>query len=223
MIKIRCGKCGQSIGAPDNFVGKTVSCPKCKAGIQIPQAVNQEGAEKPSIIKFRCPNCNQKIGLPAEYAGKHVRCAKCKNPMLVPPAMPAPKPPPAKDKVAGPSAGADDGFKPFNDLPDLDGLLESEKDAPVVEPPLRLTPVNEPAQQGALDSIAGRISSPAIESTGARGNSMPLKIDNTLIALLASIVFVIVGGMLWGLLAKYTNREFGLVAWGIGVLAGMGI
>ena len=89
--------------------------------------------------------------------------------------------------------------------------------------PMRLAPADEPTQQSEFANMVGRSPTSSLESTGSRGSSMPFKIDSTPIALLASIVLVIIGGMAWGLIAKYTDRQFGLAAWGIGVLAGLGI
>jgi hypothetical protein len=217
MIKVRCGKCGQTIGAPDKYAGKTVACPKCKANVQIPQSSQQAQVRPLNIIKFHCPNCNQKIGLASEYAGKQVRCAKCKNTMLVPLAASISPPVQPAEKPA-------DDFNPFDDnLLNFDALKQAEQDAPAADMPMRLAPADEPTQQSEFANMVGRSPSLALESAGARGNSMPFKIDSTPIALLASIIFVIFGGMAWGLIAKYTDRQFGMAAWGIGVLAGLGV
>jgi hypothetical protein len=217
MIKVKCGKCGHAIGAPDKYAGKTVACPKCKAGIQVPQSSQQAQVSPPNIIKFHCPNCNQKIGLASEYAGKQVRCAKCKNIMVVP--LAAPIFPPAQ-----PAEKPADDFNPFDDnLLNFDALKQAEQDAPAADMPMRLAPTDEPTQQSEFADMVARSPSSSLESAGTRGHSMPFKIDSTPIALLVSIVLVIIGGMAWGLIAKYTDRQFGLAAWGIGVLAGLGI
>jgi hypothetical protein len=217
MIKVKCGKCGHAIGAPDKYAGKTVSCPKCKAGIHVPQSSGEIQTSPPNIIKFHCPHCNQKIGLPQEYAGKQVRCAKCKNTFAVPMAA-------STAVSAQPTEKPADDFNPFDDnLLNFDALKQAEQNAPAADMPMRLAPPDEPAQQSEFANMVGRSPSLALESAGARGNSMPFKIDSTPIALLASIIFVIIGGMAWGLIAKFTDRQFGLAAWGIGVLAGLGI
>lgn len=227
MIKIRCDNCGYETGAPEKYIGKRVLCPKCKAGIEVPQAVHRGGAEQANLIKFRCPHCNQKIGLPPEYAGKNVRCAKCKNPLRVPEATP-PCPPAEKGSVSGSShKPAADDFDPFADLPDFGKLQQAKQKSPAAEMPLKLTPLDEPSKQSEFADIAGRIpattSGPAGRREGLGGGSSGLHIDNTAVALLASVVFVILGGMVWGLIAKYAHMELGLLAWGIGALAGFGI
>lgn len=40
-------------------------------------------------------------------------------------------------------------------------------------------------------------------------------------ALLAGIVVAVAGGVAWGLAAKWTGREFGFLAWAVGILAGL--
>jgi hypothetical protein len=215
MIKVRCSKCGHAIGAPDKYAGKTVACPKCKAGVTIPQSSGQSEAAPPNIIKFHCPHCNQKIGLPSEYGGKQVRCAKCKNTFAVPMAA-------STTVLTQPAEKPADDFHPFDNMLNFDALKQAEENAPAADMPMRLAPADEPTQQS---EFADMVRSPAssLESAGSRGSSMPFKIDSTPIALLASVIFVIFGGMAWGLIAKYTDRQFGLAAWGIGVLAGLGI
>jgi hypothetical protein len=217
MIKISCAKCGHAIGAPEKYAGKTVACPKCKAAIHVTNPSGQTETSPPNIIKFHCPHCNQKIGLPSEYEGKQVRCAKCKNTFVVPQAASGLKPIVPAEKPA-------DDFNPFDDnLLNLDALKQAEQNAPAADMPMRLAPADEPTQQSEFANMVGRSPTSALESASSRGSSMPFKIDSTPIALLASVIFVIFGGMAWGLIAKYTDRQFGLAAWGIGVLAGLGI
>jgi len=222
MIQIRCGRCGHTVGASDKYAGKKVLCPKCKAGIEVPQTTQAAVAvvvEQPNIIKFRCPHCNQKIGLGSQYAGKTVRCAKCKNTLQVPQA----------GSLAEPAAEAGKGaeFNPFADISDFSEIQRAEENAPAADNPLRLSPADEPRQQSEFADMAGRGGVPATSAIGgrggSRGGSSGFGIDNTLLALLASVVFVIIGGMVWGLVAKYAHMELGLLAMGIGFLAGLGI
>jgi hypothetical protein len=42
-------------------------------------------------------------------------------------------------------------------------------------------------------------------------------------AILAGLAVAIVGGVVWGLIVKWTDYEVGFVAWGIGFLAGVAI
>ena len=48
----------------------------------------------------------------------------------------------------------------------------------------------------------------------------PLKTRH-LAALLAGIGIAVAGGVAWGLVAKWTGREFGFLAWGVGILTGV--
>jgi hypothetical protein len=186
----------------------------------VPQVAGGGGTE---LIKFYCPHCNQKIGLPPQYAGKQVRCAKCKNPLRVPNGPSPAKAPAVSQKPSPP----EDDFNPFADLPDLNEPLQTKQSSSPMEPPLRLSPLEEPSHGSKLTDMAGRIPSTAGGAIGGDSHSKKassgLLIDNTLVALLAGVIFVILGGMVWGLIAKYADMELGLVAWGIGVLAGLGI
>ncbi|MGA2092202.1 MAG: hypothetical protein ABSH16_02185 [Sedimentisphaerales bacterium] len=208
--------------AADQLAGKRVLCPKCRGGIDVPQAPAQPGAGDLNLIKFRCPHCNQKIGLPPGYAGKHVRCAKCKNTLQVPQATPSP----TTSEFSKESSPAGDDLNPFANLPDFDAMLQPKPAAAPAEAPLRLA-ADGPAQHSEFDDIVIRNSKSAGGLAGAQagfsGGTTGLHIDSTPLALLASVILVILGGMLWGLIAKYAHMELGLLAWGIGILAGLGI
>lgn len=222
MIKIRCGSCGQAIGVPEKFAGKHVLCPKCKAGIDVPQAPEGGGTEQPNLIRFRCPRCNQKIGLSPEYAGKQVRCAKCRNILRVPDGLSSLKPPPVSQMPSPPT----DDFDPLDDLPDFNESLQPKRSDALTEAPLRLSPLEKPSKRGEFADTTRGFPTTAGATGGdshSKAGSTGLLIDNTLIALLTSVIFVVLGGMVWGLIAKYAGMELGLMAWGIGVLAGLGI
>jgi hypothetical protein len=214
MIKVKCGSCNQTLGIPEKFAGKRILCPKCKASINVPPASKSSTKQK-NIIKFRCPKCGQKIGLPPQYAGKKVQCAKCKNPLRVPAGSSQLKPSPPAQKESPQT----DDFNPFADLPDANELLQPK---PPAEAPLRLQPLNEPSKQGKLGDMAMSISSDG-NAYGASNSASGFQIDNNLVALAAGVVFVILGGMAWGLVAKYAHMELGILAWLIGVLAGLGV
>ena len=49
----------------------------------------------------------------------------------------------------------------------------------------------------------------------------PIAKTRHLAALLAGIGIAIAGGVAWGLVAKWTGREFGFLAWGVGILTGL--
>jgi len=220
MIKIKCGSCGRILGVPEKFAGKRIHCPKCKASINVP-APTESGGTQQETIKFHCPKCSQKIGLPANYAGKQVRCAKCRNLLRVPDHSTSSKPSPVP---AGESPQIDN-FNPFADLPDSELLQLKPLNGPAQDP-LKLSPLKEPSKGGDFTDIPGLTKASGGASyavSDLMGHSTGLNIDNTPLALLASVIFVIIGGMAWGLIAKYAHMELGLVAWAIGVLAGLGV
>ena len=88
----------------------------------------------------------------------------------------------------------------------------------------------EPAVGGWTMPIAA--SSPAVESPELEEpqfdtrshepppTTVPPKTRH-LAALLAGIGVAVVGGVAWGLVAKWTGREFGFLAWGVGILTGL--
>jgi hypothetical protein len=219
MIKIRCGSCGRTIGVPEKFAGKRVLCPNCKADIDVPGLPEGGGTEQPNLIKFRCPQCNQKIGLSPEYAGKQVRCAKCKNPLRVPDGPSLSKPSSVSKKTSPPT----DDFNPFADLPGFNESLQPKQAGAPVEAPPRLRPVDEPSQARKSTDMGTGIPTIVGGAIGGDKHSEGLHIDSTLLALLASVIFVIVGGMVWGLIATCIHMKLGLAALGIGALAGSGI
>jgi hypothetical protein len=137
----------------------------------------------------------------------------------VPAAAAMPKPPAVEDKAGLPS----DDFNAFDNLPDFDELLEKKQNASPAEAPLRLSPEDEPAKQSEFADMAGRIPAATTSVIGPKNSSKGLSIDNTLLALLASVILVVLGGMVWGLVAKFAHMELGLLACAIGALAGAGI
>jgi hypothetical protein len=132
--------------------------------------------------------------------------------MQVPAGSSAPKPSPVSQKPGPPI----DDFNPFADLPDSNELPRQNRDAELLEMPLQPKPVDDSPKDSEFTNMARGISTTSESSAG-------FHIDNTLVALLASIIFVIFGGMLWGLVAKYAHMELGLIAWAIGILAGLGV
>jgi signal peptidase I len=53
------------------------------------------------------------------------------------------------------------------------------------------------------------------------GPPPPVERTRHVAALLAGIAVAVAGGVAWGLVAKWTGREFGFLAWGVGILAGL--
>ena len=43
------------------------------------------------------------------------------------------------------------------------------------------------------------------------------------LAVIAALVAAVVGGVIWALVAHWTDYEYGYVAWGIGILVGLAV
>lgn len=222
MIKFHCPSCNHKFGAPDDYAGKRVRCSECQQPIRIPKAQEEPVQEKPGRIKFRCTKCNQKIGVPVDYIGKRVKCPKCHQPSVVPGQAAEPI---QKEPVAG-SAGADDMFDENDYSSDIFGddkltqeLLAAEANAPAVEEELRLKPAPSQPQtvEAAVPSTDDSIGGGGFAWRGLTiANNVPLAIG-------ASFGAALLGAILWAVIACTTGYELGIVAWGVGVLAGLGL
>ena len=62
---------------------------------------------------------------------------------------------------------------------------------------------------------------PLVESAEPPGPASPVARTHHVAALLAGLVAAIAGGVAWGLVAKWTGREFGFLAWAVGILCGL--
>lgn len=227
MIKFHCSNCGKKISTPDNYAGKRGKCPQCGQVVRVPSAQEEPVQDNQPVIKFRCPNCNQKIGVAKNYAGKRVRCAKCRQPIWVPEPQVEPV---QKESVAG-SVEADEMFDDhiaagdiFGDKSMADELLAAEAGAPAVEEPLRLKPAVPQTvhSQAPAFGVRGQLTDNSVSGrsltvgTSNRAVKIPLAIG-------ASFIAALLGAILWAVVACVTRYECGIIAWGVGVLAGFGL
>jgi len=212
IIKFRCSSCNQKIGLPAQYAGKLVRCAKCSQPTRVPEVKQGPEEDAPTKIKFASPNCNQRFSVADKYAGKQVRCTKCEQVIRVPVPQKEPvlKEPAAADASTGGMFGEDISS---------DDLLAMEARAPSVEDELKVAPVARVAQtsetgvQPTGDSIGAGVAS---RKTSAIAHSVPLAIG-------ASFGAALLGAVLWAVIARVTGYELGIVAWGIGVLAGVGL
>lgn len=163
------------------------------------------------MIKFRCSICDKKIGVPDEYAGKQVACPECSQPAVVP-ELAAPDEP-----VLG--APPDDGIWSDDVLaassPSASATAQVTADAP--------GPVTCPSCGAALDAgdalcrQCGQSLQPAVAVTAARPGMSRFGL-----AVAGSCAGAVLGGFVWALIVRFTGYEIGWVAWGVGVLAGLG-
>lgn len=217
MIKFRCSKCNKKIRTPDNTAGKRGKCPQCGQVMRVPRTREETVRDNRAVIKFRCPNCNQRIGVAENYAGKRVRCAKCRQPIRAP--HPQAERVQEESAVAGVEAEDILGHRLL-----ADELLATEASAPATAEPLRLKPAAPPTGYGQAPSFgaAGQLSDNSVSgrtltpSTGSRTLKTPLAVG-------AAFIAVLLGAILWAVVACVTGYECGIIAWGIGVLAGLGL
>ncbi len=101
------------------------------------------------------------------------------------------------------------------------------KTSPAMRPKLGIarTPSHaSPAPAAAASSpapAAPTSPAPSVSGTAAKGASKP-KRQSFILGVLGAMVGGAIGLLAWYLVIKFTNREFGLLAWGIGGLAGIG-
>lgn len=163
------------------------------------------------MIKFRCPNCNKKMGVPEDFAGKRVRCPACSQGALVP------------DLVA---AG-----EPVVDLPQDDGIWTDDLLAPSQAAALPASQTHEtsgaemtcPACLATVSATADRClqCGQALNAPTAVPPIGPT-ISRFALAVCGSCVGAALGGSVWAAIAYFTEYEVGIVAWGVGFLAGIG-
>ena len=102
-------------------------------------------------------------------------------------------------------------------------------DQPTNDDPFGIRPPAPPADIGGW-AMPTAAASPAVESREgdevtptADPSEPPPRAQKTrhLAALVAGIGAAVLGGVAWGLVAKWTGREFGFLAWAVGILAGL--
>ncbi len=60
-----------------------------------------------------------------------------------------------------------------------------------------------------------------VESSEPSEPAPPVERTRLVAALVAGVIVAIAGGVAWGLVAKWTGREFGFLAWAVGILCGL--
>jgi signal peptidase I len=94
-------------------------------------------------------------------------------------------------------------------------------DEPIVDLPPRLEVEDGRWVYPSAPAASGLDSPPATESAEMPEPIPPVERTHLVAALLAGIGVALVGGVAWGLVAKWTGREFGFLAWGVGILCGL--
>ena len=150
------------------------------------------------MIKFRCVNCNKRVGAGDELAGKTLECPGCGQATTVPHA---------------------------------EYELRTEDLEPLERPtPRTLRAAESPTPTGAagLGATAGGVSTASLDDRvrgietdstgpGKRGAAASRSAVGLIVAGLVAGVFTVI----WVVLALATEREFGILAWGMGALVGL--
>jgi len=89
LVVVGCA-CGKCIRATRQYAGKLVTCPHCKAKVQIPDAgpsgklgIQNSELKTDTHIRFRC-QCGKVVKVPARYAGRSGTCPRCGTRVRVP-------------------------------------------------------------------------------------------------------------------------------------------
>ena len=163
------------------------------------------------MIKFHCSSCDKKIGVPDEFAGQKVRCPRCSQAIRVP------------------ETAADD--EPVLDVPEGDSIWSDDL--------LADSQPTDAAVAETGESAVKQLSCPACATPAAAGAELCLQCGHSLqptvaggpvgvtstrfgLALGGSFAGAALGGLIWAAIVCVTGYELGFVAWGIGILAGLG-
>jgi len=183
------------------------------------------------MIRLTCGQCGKALKVPDQLAGKRGKCPSCGNTIEVPQAEPQPEiqPDPIADfsyqtaaessePLAGPDPSALDALSQH-----LDSAAPQEAVAAPTDSD-RCPKCNQLIRQGAVICVnCGHNMKLGVNAkTVARTKGAAGAAGKTLIAIGASCVGAIIGGVIWALIAK-AGFEFGIVAWGVGLLAGAGV
>ncbi|MCC7291486.1 MAG: hypothetical protein IT449_05430 [Phycisphaerales bacterium] len=149
-------------------------------------------------MTVHCTACSAKLAVPAAAVGKKVKCPKCGDAFTILPAEPLPEP-------QGPSM--------------LEDLVAEANSASAIERPQPIeAPIPRPAALGGRPAKSAQTSA----ATGVAGK-LAKGAGKFMLGCIFSFIGAIVGAGLWCAIAVGTGVELGYVAWGLGVLAGLGM
>ena len=240
---VRCAHCDVKIRVPASAAGKKAKCPKCAQPFRIPAGAGAAGASRSrraggdaaqradGRIRFFCEQCNSKVKAPAGAAGRRVKCPSCAAVLTVPGGVTTQ----VDDEPLGSDVGEEGLF---------DDLLAAEQTAQPAAPaqvvPTRTCPscgvampvsatvcvscgyntaTGRMAQRGGMGATMGGLLSGASGLFGGlarRGG--PFAMGCAL-----SFVGAMIGAVIWYMVAIQTGYEIGWIAWGLGLLAGLGM
>ncbi len=213
---IRCAHCGAKMRIPAAAAGRGIRCPRCQQQFRVPAA--QPTEPPPDRIEVACAACGARLRVPSRAAGKRIRCPRCGQGVTV--AAPA-----------APPGGTDD---PLSELDDK-ALEAIEQSGRPVTPPATPTTQVRPCPHCGSPVVAGvrlcahcgrdveRTSRAAAGAALGTLGAVGKRAGTILLGTLLSVVGATIGAVIWALVAYRFNYELGWIAWGLGVLAGLGM
>lgn len=221
MIQFSCQNCNHLIKVSDKYAGRKGKCPSCGNIVRVP-ALQKEEAKKDIKIKFLCSQCHQKIGALEEWAGRKVKCAKCGAVNIVPypekiSASEAPDENDAELKVSSSESLSSGGISETEDS--MENLLQLEKSGTDIERPSLVPTASQAAFVNQQNMMYGAAS--GLENENLYRDKGPK--NNFFLQIFCSLVGASIGAGIWAAIAAFTGFELGIVAIGVGALAGWGI
>lgn len=151
-------------------------------------------------IESSCPNCGQWYTLPERLAGKHVKCKQCAEVFQLPDVQSEP--------VSARKPIADEDEAP----PDLYGLADEDHGEPLPTLPPRAGASFEASEPEAKPKKKRKT-----RKSDSAGVGHPLK------WLAGGLAGGAIGAMIWAAIGYSIDYEIGWIAWGVGLLAGLGV
>ncbi len=167
-------------------------------------------------IEFNCPACQRKYRVKDELAGKTAKCGKCSHRMQIPLAAP-PDIPDLADLDAGPGSWADDELQapaPVAAKPAAPPSMCKECGAPMAGDAIVCLLCGFDKRTGKVRAIK------AAKDDGRPGSS---GVASLLRGTCFSLMGAMLGAVIWAVVAYLTERQFGIIAWALGGLAGAGM
>jgi predicted Zn finger-like uncharacterized protein len=154
-------------------------------------------AETPQL---QCPHCRAKMRVrDPSILGKKVRCPKCKNPF----GTKSPDDPTDDDSFLSGLDGLEDEYGPV-----------SQPAPPAARPRPRSTPPDDDVQRDESPPERRKKKRRARETA----DGLP-----PILWPLCGLIGGAIGGAVWVVIAFALHRQFGIIAWGVGALTGLGV
>lgn len=180
------------------------------------------------FIRFRCP-CGVKLKIPAAATGRRIRCPKCSKTFLAATDQPAPAkaatvpPTPAanEDNLLSDLLAAESSSEAIQAPPSADKATKCPNCGSAMAPQAPSCGVCGYTKVAPPKSAAGNESKSKKAAKVAGG--LALGTGRFMVGTLCSFVGALIGALIWFGVAWMTDISFGLLAWLVGILAGVGM